>query len=135
MTKLVINVCFGGFGISDLAVERYAEIKGIKIYKSSEKVVYGYSYYLCPEEEYLQIQEEEDKNYAGSYSRTNALTFSSYELERTDPILIQVVEELGEASFGPYSELKIVEIPNGVSYSIEEYDGNEHVAEAHRTWS
>ena len=135
MTKLVINVCFGGFGISDLAIERYAEIKEIKIYKSSEKAgCWGYTYYLCPEEEYLKIKKE-DSGLLDRYSRINELQFSDYDLERTDPILIQVVEELGEASFGPYSELKIVEIPNGVSYSIEEYDGNEHVAEAHRTWS
>jgi len=30
--------------------------------------------------------------------------------------------------------LAIVEIPDDVEYTIEEYDGNEHVAEAHRTW-
>jgi hypothetical protein len=134
MTKLVINVCFGGFGISDLATERYAEIKGIKIYKSSKKAVFAYSYYLCPEEEYLQIIEE-DKNSLDPYSRANDLLFSTYELERTDQILVQVVEELGEASFGDYSELRVIEIPDGVSYTIEDYDGSEHVAEEHITWS
>jgi len=133
MIKLVINVCFGGFGISDLALERYAEIKGIKIYKSSKEAVFGYSYYLCPEEEYLQI-EEEDKNSSDPYSRSKHLDLAYYNFERTDPILIQVVEELGEASFGDYSELRVIEIPNGVPYAIEEYDGNEHVAEEHRTW-
>jgi len=63
------------------------------------------------------------------------LLFSTYELERTDPILVQVVEELGEASFGDYSELRVIEIPDGVSYTIEDYDGSEHVAEEHITWS
>ena len=135
MTKLVINVCFGGFGISDLALERYAEIKGIKIYKSSEKAgCWGYAYYLCPEEEYLKIKKE-DSGSLNPYSRTNELLFSYYDLERNDPILVQVVEELGEASFGDYSELRIVEVPDDVSYLIEEYDGNEHIAESHRTWS
>ena len=134
MQKVVINVCFGGFGISDLALERYAEIKGIKIYKSSEKRVFGYRYFLCPEEEYLKI-EAEDIGSLDPYSRINKLQFFYYELERSDPILVQVVEELGEASFGDYSELKIVEIPDDVHYSIEDYDGNEHIAELHSTWS
>lgn len=53
---------------------------------------------------------------------------------RSDPALIQAVEELGDAANGDYAELKIVEIPDGVEYTIEEYDGLEHVAEKHRTW-
>ena len=28
MTKIIINRCFGGFGVSDEAVKRYGEIKG-----------------------------------------------------------------------------------------------------------
>jgi len=31
--------------------------------------------------------------------------------------------------------LKIVDIPDGVEWEIEEYDGMEWVAEKHRTWS
>jgi hypothetical protein len=31
--------------------------------------------------------------------------------------------------------LKIVEVPADVEWVIDVYDGNEHVAEAHRTWS
>ena len=62
------------------------------------------------------------------------MQFSDYDLERSDPILVQVVEELGEASFGDYSELRIVEVPDDIEYSIKEYDGLEHIAESHRTW-
>jgi hypothetical protein len=35
---------------------------------------------------------------------------------------------------GSFSRLKIVEIPDGVEWTIQEFDGNEWVAEKHRTW-
>jgi hypothetical protein len=57
------------------------------------------------------------------------------DIERHDPDLIAVVEELGEAADGSCSKLKVVEVPDGVEYEIEEYDGNEWVAEVHRRWS
>lgn len=57
------------------------------------------------------------------------------EIDRADPALIQVVEELGTEAGGDFSRLKIVEIPDDVLWQIEEYDGIEHVAEVHRTWS
>jgi hypothetical protein len=31
--------------------------------------------------------------------------------------------------------LKIIEIPDGVNWYVEEYDGRERVAERRRTWS
>lgn len=59
---------------------------------------------------------------------------SDYDIERNDPILVQVVEEMGEESYGGYAKLKIVEIPDDVDWFIDEYDGMEHIAESHRTW-
>lgn len=88
--KIVINSDYGGFGLSDKASERYAEITG---------------------------------NALGDWSGS-----------RTDPVLVRVVEELGEEANDSYSELKIVEIPDNVEWQIEEYDGAEWVAEKHRTW-
>jgi hypothetical protein len=62
-------------------------------------------------------------------------TFSDSDLCRADPLLVQVVEELGEFADGRHAELKIVEIPDDVKWQIDEYDGLEWVAEKHRTWS
>jgi hypothetical protein len=117
MTKVVINNCFGGFGLSHGAIMRYAELKGLKLIVVEEKRIFSdYAYYL---------NEISDDNY----------WYSSYALERSDPALVQAVEELGELASGQFSELKVVEIPYGVEWHIVEYDGMEHIAEAHRTWS
>jgi hypothetical protein len=49
--------------------------------------------------------------------------------------LVQVVEELGKEANGNYAKLEIIEIPDDVDWEIDEYDGMEHIAEKHRTWS
>jgi hypothetical protein len=61
--------------------------------------------------------------------------WSQYDLKRDDPILIQVVKELGKEANGSCAELEIVEIPDGINWEIDEYDGMERVEEAHRSWS
>ena len=48
-------------------------------------------------------------------------------IKRDDPKLIAVVEQLGENAQEGFSHLKIVEIPDGSFWKIEEYDGMEHV--------
>ena len=54
--------------------------------------------------------------------------------DRTNPDLVKAVEKLGRTANGRLADLKVVEIPDGVEYTIQEYDGIEHIAEAHRTW-
>lgn len=88
--KIVVNRCWGGFGLSKLAYEKL----GISWD--------GYGH--------------------GSH------------IERNDPKLVAVVEELGEAANGDYAKLRIVEIPEGVDWEIDNYDGQETVRERHRSW-
>jgi hypothetical protein len=95
MQKIVINVCHGGFGISDEAMQLYKILVGIP----------------------------------------PAAEFYDWELDRDSPQLVQIVEQLGERTNTRYSHLKVVEIPQDVEWHIHEYDGWEHVAENHRTWS
>lgn len=89
--KIVINVCFGGFSLSEEAVALYKEKTG---------------------------------------------RILSRFVDRDDPVLIEVVKELGtEKASGNLAKLKIVEdVPHGVEWEIHEYDGAEHIAEKHRTW-
>jgi hypothetical protein len=50
-----------------------------------------------------------------------------YEVNRADPILAQVVEELGAAANGDFARLAIRELAPGTQYRIDEYDGYESV--------
>jgi len=128
--KIVINVCYGGFGLSHKAIMRYAELKGITVYPLENN--WSTSYYTVPYEVY-EAQHKEDK-VQGNYTKSNAMCLYDRDIERNDPVLVHVVEELGEEANNQYSELKIVEIPDDVQWEIEEYDGCETIHEVHRTW-
>jgi len=49
-----------------------------------------------------------------------------WSVERHDPLLVKVVEELGELASSTFSDLKIAEITSPI-YKIDEYDGAESV--------
>ena len=127
MTKIVYNACYGGFNLSDAAVLRYAEIKGITLYILEDK--FFTQFYLCPPEEYERLHAEDLKNPFSSkrYEQSNAMCFSPRDIARDDPALAQVVEELGDKANSNYSKLKIMELKSGTLYRIEEYDGRESV--------
>jgi hypothetical protein len=128
--KLVINRCYGGFGLSHEAIMRYAELKGIKLFWEDDGFIT--SYYTVPVHEF-RILEKEAKE-TRSYSKMNGVYFSGYDMERNDPHLVQVVEEMGIKANGRFANLTIVDIPDDVNYEIDEYDGIETVHEVHRTW-
>lgn len=143
--KIVINDCHGGFTLSQKAVERYLELKDIKVYPESTGFgsrEFGITKYWLVEpgdqrvadvtaEQWGKMTLEERSSYNARYS---AQVFYERDVERGDPLLVQAVEELGELADGRFAKLKIVEIPDDVEWYIEEYDGLEWVAEKHRTW-
>ena len=139
--KVVINTCFGGFGLSRMAVERYLELKGVTVYPEKDK--YGMDKYwlVAPGTERImeitteQWREMTTEERMAHNLRCESQVFYDNDLERNDPLLVQVVEELGQAASGQFAALTVVEIPDAVEWVIEEYDGSEHVAEKHRTWS
>ena len=90
--KIVINACYGGFGLSKEALALFNE-------------------------------------------RSGTVVTYDIEIKRDNPILVEIVEQLGESANTRFSQLKVVEIPDDVEWGIEEYDGDEYIAEKHRTWN
>lgn len=121
MTKVAINRCWGGFGLSNKAFERLLELKGI----GYERVEAKHKFHGDDFDYFKEGMVGEDDGY---------LSYHDYNNQRDDPQLIQVIEEFGEQANGWAAEIVIVEIPDDVEWHIDEYDGMEHVAENHRTW-
>ena len=138
--KIVINSCFGGFGLSDEAQSLYAKKSGFQLYRY-EQTAYKHS---DGKQEYTKIKDGKNGMFTSTFKNDcGDVCEDVYEIgdnwhdgdiERTDPILIEVVEELGDEASGTCAKLEIIEIPDDADWEISEYDGAEHVAEKHRTW-
>jgi hypothetical protein len=132
--KIVINTCYGGFGLSYAGVMAYAKRKNLTLYawKNDPKNWTA----LLP---YIEGTKEPVIHYTtapldSNHHYTEGTYWSDSHILRDDPDLIAVIEELGKDANGGWAELKVVEIPDGIDYQIDEYDGLEHIAEDHRTW-
>ncbi|MEE4561583.1 hypothetical protein [Paenibacillus polymyxa] len=120
--EIVINRCFGGFGLSTAAFHKLIELGWrVTAYTddhqyadpTAELVVSEPSFGFPP---YYFIGDRDDKEI------------------RTNKDVIAVVKALGDKANGPCSQLKIVEVPDDIEWIITDYDGLETVAEDHRVW-
>lgn len=129
--KLVINRCYGGFGLSRDAQLALVGCPHIELYEPKEYYggIEGW------EKKFADDRARGDRLFGITLHNGKVVSDEHRrDAARTCPRLIEVVEKMGEKAAGPHAELEIVEIPNGVDYVIDEYDGIEHIAEAHRTW-
>jgi hypothetical protein len=103
MYKVVVNGCFGGYGVSEKGAA-WLLANGA----SPEKVAV--------------------REYPGGDCSVTVY------LERHDPLLVRMVEELGERASGPYARLCVHTMEQPL-YRIDEYDGCESVEEpGHVHW-
>jgi hypothetical protein len=124
-------------------MKRYCELKNIPCWIEDDKKFPSmglFTVWTTPPDQRIESKEGEDfyalsmeerKAYNEAYSTQ---TIYHRDIARDDPALVQLVEENAELYAGRCAELTIVEIPDDVNWEIEEYDGNEHVAEVHRIW-
>ena len=119
--KVLINKCFGGYMLSDAAYERLIEL-GVPVqdydphHETDDHVIY-----------------REGKTHRHTYNRYWD-TWTNKKEGRTDPLVIQVVEELGDKASHGLSDIKVVEIPDDIEWEIAVYDGLEHIDEVHNSW-
>ena len=139
--KVVINSEFGGFGLSDKAVEYWAKLSNKTLYKHHDDNFYGSTFTTIPELDYKELEAivaDESANaktkLAAKIMRDSTF-FWPRDIPRNDPKLVEVVEVLGSEANGFSAVLKVVEIPDDIEWDVMEYDGIEWVAEKHRTWS
>ena len=137
--EVVVNRCYGGFGLSSKALKALIDLDSPHI---NPMTVEDY----CSNSDVEAVKKEftvplEDGYYGhrlyGTILKDNFIFGINRECDssfRSDPILVEVVKELGEESFGHYAKLEVVEIPDGVSFCIHEYDGMESIHEEHRSW-
>jgi len=116
--KVVINKCFGGFGLSNEAYE-WLISKGVP--------VYDYVQYQERNGRFVYKSDKDFKLFANYWD-------NYFAYNRADPLLVEVVQTLKKAASSSCAELVIIEVPNDVDWEIAEYDGMEHIAEKHRTW-
>ena len=105
MTKVAYNGCFGGFSLSRAAILRAREISGDPKWGGAH--IKGDVW-------------DDGKPVDQDYGHID-------DVPRHDPVLIQVIEELGEMANGSCASLCIENVPEGTQYRIDEYDGNERV--------
>lgn len=138
--KVILNKCFGGFRPSAEAYKLYAHKKGIELYpyetslQNFKRITwetaikngsFWVSYFTKDFGENPVISDAEYVEYV-LYMRDNKW--------REDPILVEVVEELGRRASSPLSHLVVVEIPDGLDYVIDDYDGFETLHERVEEW-
>ena len=115
--KVVINRCYGGFGLSRAAILAMREMGSEYARK---EVLFGEHYSDGAANLY------DDTKHGGQYGQL---------VGRNDPALVAVVERLGKAANGKVAILAVVEIPDDVEFEIDENNcGYETIHEKHRVW-
>jgi len=141
--EVVINKCFGGFSLSPKGMIEYYGRKGKKVYfyKQTEyRFNTGKDHYVKVDENtndglfINSVFEDLGDSFDNWPENHNDLWADSRPDQRDDPDLVATVKSLGEKANGACASLEIVEIPNGVNYEIDEYDGMESIHESHRSW-
>jgi hypothetical protein len=143
--KIVVNRCYGGFGISKEALLELIKRDSECVGKFTPKKYYG------GENRNTKWEENFNKDlknhyiidlgdgYLGHRLYTNIykdgiIYTDATKDHRTDHDLIELIEIMGDAVNSEFSELKVIEIPDGIEYEIEDYYGIETIHEIHRSW-
>lgn len=130
--KVVINACYGGYSLSEKALI-WLYYKGY----DGEGFKWIPSQYSNDWETLLEQWKNRDRKrvfYGSIFSPDDKFVLNARPKSRTDKLIVECVEALGREANGACAHLKVVEIPDGIVWEIDEYDGFETIHEQHRTW-
>jgi len=133
--KVVYNACHGGFSLSHKAMLRIAELKGVKLWPQKDerfRSIESYTYWTVPPDKWvkelspgewskLSVAERQAHNVKWEGKTVDWVR----DIKRSDPQLVQAVEELGDEANGAHAVLRVAEVHG--KYHITEYDGYESV--------
>lgn len=136
--KVVYNSCYGGFGLSPIALNEFAKKKGIILtwYEHQDNRTFKRADDLTNANSYDYFPSTEDiGEFIADIPDGYFYYVDFYETEfRVDLDLVNVVESLGEVANGTCAELSIIDIPDGANFEIEDYDGKESVLPPRQSW-
>ncbi|KGL43026.1 hypothetical protein EP56_08530 [Listeriaceae bacterium FSL A5-0209] len=138
--KLVVNRCYGGYGLSSKAILRVLELKGETVFayvqtdknlereaenlkaidKDYKEGFWDKIYYF---REPLDLCENGDISFDELRYKNEIDVY----FDREDKDLVQIVEELDAEASTNLSELEVLEIPDNHEYYIDDYDGVERI--------
>ena len=141
--EIAINRCYGGFSLSQAALERLIELGIPRRRYITEKIDPKTNLFLEePQNEGEVIfddklipEKEKDEFNAARFKLRGSLWETWVKDSRTHPLVIKVIKELGEKANSSCARIKIVDVPDGVNYFISDYDGMKTINEEHRSWS
>lgn len=132
--KVVINRCYGGFGLSPLAVKEYLKRKDKECFCYNDTFGEKMEKVDIESANLFVIYSTKDLGEEITWEDLGDSYFRERDIPRNDTDLIEVVEFLKDKANGRCASLKIVKIPDGIEWEISEYDGLETIEEKHRSW-
>lgn len=137
--KIAVNACFGGFRLSRAAIVALAVTDCPHIERHDPEQYYNGNGRNPDWRE--QFEEDMRREVGRIFGPPLVLDGKIITDEhrsggdaRACPRLVSVVEAMGKDASDTVADIRIVEIPDQIQFTIEEYDGNEHVAQVHQTW-
>ena len=148
--KIVTNRCYGGFGLSPKAIKELVMMNASCVQSFTPKHYYGGDNPKFKRDDWEERWNEDKSKYSvdlgdgffteefmGSVILKDEMlySFDNHKDElRSNTDLIKVVESMGKEANGYCASLQVTEIPDGVDFEIDEYDGFESIHEKHRSW-
>lgn len=146
--KIAINICFGSFDLSPKSLlwlynngcNDIVLPVNLKIFLRTTSKIQAEDDIKKEIEKWKECKNNNFENindcmvFTEDYQHyLSPIHFVKYE-NREDPLLIRCIESLKEEVDTPMSQVRIIEIPEGVDYQIANNDGYEYIREKSREW-